>query len=120
MFPEEQFNRNAEQSQRKKVSGISIFLIFCTVAFLGAGIYLYADNTKKIKENTDLNSSLIESESRYATLDSKYTASLVDIQSLKGKNEALDKLVAEKEKAILALKATLNKERKSRKISEAD
>jgi peptidoglycan hydrolase CwlO-like protein len=104
----------------RKLNGAGIFFLITTLAFLGAGIFLFADSNHKAKEMKTMNTELVASENRYADLDSKYTAVLGEIESYKGKNADLDSMLTIREKSIKDLRTNLNKEKKKRTLSEAE
>jgi len=91
-----------------------------TILFLGAGIFLFADNQHKAKMITASTDEVTASENRYTDLDAKYTAALAEIESYKGKNASLDSVLSVKEKYILTLRSNLNKEKQNRDISDAE
>lgn len=107
-------------SQKSKLSGISILLLITTIVFVGATIFLFADNQSKSKQLSAVSEEVTASEKRYTDLDAKYTAALAEIESYKGKNSTLDSMLAVKERYILTLRANLNSEKKNRSISEAE
>lgn len=98
----------------------NILFIITTIIFLGTTIYLAASNTHKTKLANSLNTEITESANRYADLDSKYSAALIEIESYKGKNAELDSILSIKEEAIKTMKANLNREKKNRQLSEAE
>src|SRR6186997_1854446 len=106
------------EERPRKLNGAGIFFLVTTLVFLGAGIYLFADSNHKAKENKSLSTELVSSEKRYSDLDSKYSSALAEIESFKGKNAELDSMLALREKSINTLSANLNKERKTRTLSE--
>lgn len=118
---DENFESTTYVSERRnKMNGAGIFFLVTTLVFLGAGIFLFADNNHKAKEAASLNTELVSSEKRYSDLDAKYTSALAEIESYKGKNAEMDSMLSLREKSIKDLRANLNKERKSRTLSEAD
>ncbi len=104
----------------KQKNGWIILLVLTTILFLGTSIYLFSDHIKQVKTAETLTTKVTESEGRYTDLDTKYTAALAEIESYKGKNAEMDSMLAEKEKSIQGLQASLNKERKHGQISESD
>lgn len=108
------------EERPRGLGGAGIFFLITTLVFLGAGIYLFAESNHKAKEAKTLNTELVSSEKRYTDLDSKYTEALAEIESYKGKNAELDSLLSLREKSINDLRANLNKERKTRTLSEKD
>ena len=108
------------EERPRKLNGAGVFFLVTTLVFLGAGIYLFADSNHKAKENKSLNTEIVASEKRYSDLDSKYTSALAEIESYKGKNAELDSMLTLREKSINDLRANLNKERKTRTLSEKD
>jgi hypothetical protein len=119
---ERYFNTESQTpvSQKSKLSGMSILLLITTVIFVGATIFLFADNQSKSKQLTMASEEATASEKRYTDLDAKYTAALSEIESYKGKNASLDSMLAVKEQYILTLRSNLNQEKKNRTISEAE
>lgn len=116
-------NFNSQSSENRsgsKLNGAGIFFLVTTILFLGAGIFLFADNQQKSKMITASKDEMSASEKRYIDLDSKYTATLAEIESYKGKNASLDSVLSVKEKYILTLRSNLNKEKKNRDISDAE
>jgi len=109
-----------EDRSAKKLNGVGVFFLITTILFLGAGIFLFADNQHKAKMITASKEEVTVSDNRYVDLDSKYTAALAEIESFKGKNAELDSVLNVKEKYILNLRANLNKEKKNRDISDAE
>ncbi len=105
---------------KKKTSGATIFMLMAITALLGTGIYLFADNTNKGNNIVALNTKVIESETRYTDLDSKYTATLAELESYKGKNAELDSMLSKQENIVIGLQANLAKEKKLRHMSDAD
>ena len=104
----------------KKRNTMSIVLLITTFLFLGTSIYLLSDNIERGKFSDNLTTKVIESESRYTDLDTKYTATLAELESYKGRNAELDSMLTVQENYVIGLKANLNKERKNRQMSDAD
>jgi len=119
---DEQTNYSAESGHRTSggLNGAGIFFLVTTILFLGAGIFLFADNQHKSKQIVASTNEVSASESRYTDLDTKYTAALAEIESYKGKNATLDSVLNVKEKYILTLRSNLSKEKKSREMSDAE
>jgi outer membrane murein-binding lipoprotein Lpp len=109
-----------EDRSARKLNGVGVFFLITTILFLGAGIFLFADNQHKAKMIVATKDEVSASASRYIDLDSKYTAALAEIESYKGKNAELDSVLAVKEKYLLTLRSNLNKEKKNRDISDAE
>lgn len=107
---ERYFNSDTQTpaSQKSKLSGMSILLLITTIVFVGATIFLFADNQSKSKQLSAVSEEVTASEKRYTDLDAKYTAALAEIESYKGKNSTLDSMLAVKERYILTLRANLN------------
>jgi len=114
------FKSEYPSERSSKMNGTGIFFLITTIVFLGAGIYLFADNQHKSKLLTSTKDEVSASEKRYTDLDAKYTAALAEIESFKGKNAELDSVLAVKEKYLLTLRSNLNKEKKNRDISDAE
>lgn len=112
--------KQTPESQKTKMSGMTLLLLITTIVFVGATIFLFADNQSKSKQLTAVTEEVSASEMRYTDLDAKYTAALSEIESFKGKNATLDSLLAVKERYILTLRSNLSNEKKSRSISEAE
>ncbi len=104
----------------KKRNTMSIVLLITTFLFLGTSVYLLSDNIQRGKVADNLTTKVIESEGRYTDLDSKYTATLAELESYKGRNAELDSMLTVQENYVIGLKASLNKERKNHQISDAD
>lgn len=117
---DDNFNSVTYESSTRKLNGAGIFFLVTTLVFLGAGVYLFAHSATKAKEAKTLSTELTTSENRYADLDAKYTNALAEIESYKGKNAALDSLLISREKAITDMRATLNKEKKQRQLSQTE
>ncbi len=112
-------NQNTQVSVEKKGSGWGVFFIITTIVFVGLSIFLYVENVRANKSSELLSSKVIDSESRYNDLDTRYTSTLADLESYRGKNAALDSMITINEQTIINLQSALNKDRKSKQLNEA-
>ena len=102
------FNSNTNYDSRGNKRTGTIFII-ATVLLFGICAYLTVANVHKANESKQLSEAVAASDARYTDLDSKYSATLAEIDSYKGKNAELDSVLSVKEKYILDLKANLSK-----------
>ncbi len=113
-------NTIREVTIENKGNGWGMFFIITTVVFLGLSIYLYVNNMRANRTGELLSTKVIDSESRYNDLDSRYTATLVDLENYRGKNAELDSMISLNEKTINDLQASLKKDRTNRQLNEAE
>ncbi len=113
-------NTNTDVTVVEKRNNWGVFFIITTIVFLGLSIFLYVSNVQANKSTELLSSKVTDSESRYNDLDTRYSATIADIESYRGKNAALDSMITVNEKTIVDLQASLNKDRKSRQLNEAE
>ena len=115
MENQKEFQKPEKTDNRNNRTTLLIVLIALLV---GANIYLYVKYNQKEKETVILREAVNVDSMRIVDLDAKYNTALVELESMKGQNATLDSILNVKEAEIKTMKASLDKARKDKKISD--
>jgi hypothetical protein len=108
------------QTTTEKKDNQRLFYILLTAALLGSWAYIFYDQSKAKKIQTELQTKIESTDSAKKALQLEYNAAIVRLDELTNMNTSLDSLVKTKNTELENLKGRIQKILKKQNKSEAD